>query len=162
MVLASEQRDIFLVAVGDVARRSNREFVVGDSDAVVARYRRPLHWLRTKFVVMSGRNDGAACRRCAGDVFSRGSRIVIDETFSVFRHCIINVTTKPLNIPQHTPCRCSLGCRHRYMWRRCRIETSAVFERGGTFRGALFVKKPPKLRIYLYTPHNETTPLIIY
>ena len=52
MVLASEQRDVFLVAVGNVARRSNRKFVVGDGDAVVARYRRPLYRLETTGVVM--------------------------------------------------------------------------------------------------------------
>lgn len=45
VVLRSEERDIFLVAIGDVARRSDRELALGDGQAALEGHRRPGHWL---------------------------------------------------------------------------------------------------------------------
>ena len=46
--LPSESRDILLVAVRDVARRSNGELVLGDGQALRASHLRALHRLQNK------------------------------------------------------------------------------------------------------------------
>ena len=45
VVLPGEERDVFLVAIGDVARGSDRELALGDGQAALEGHRRPGHWL---------------------------------------------------------------------------------------------------------------------